>query len=116
MSLTVKTVQLDNVGNYIESSYEADLSQVCLLLENLKGSKTSLHFQSEYFCVDFNCLSETTFEVEIFDVRDGFWAISEVDMVAARKIAELVAENAKFGEIIPTTNELWGAYGGGEFA
>lgn len=115
MKLTVKDGQLDSTGAYIERIYEADLNEVCLLLEELKESKGSMHFQSECFCLDFSYLSDTSFEVEVYDIRDGFWAISEVGIVAARKIAEMVSENRKFGECIPTTNEIWGAYGGGEF-
>jgi len=60
--------------------------------------------------------SDTSFEVEISDVRDGFWAISEVGILAAREMTEMVSENRKFGNGIPTTNEMWGAYGGGEFS
>jgi hypothetical protein len=114
--LKVEDGQLDNAGNYIEHDYDADPHDVCLLLEELKGTKEFVHFKSQCFCVDFSYLSDTSFEVEIYDLRDGFWAISEVDMVAARKIVEMVSENEKFDELIPTTNELWGAYGGGQFA
>ena len=116
MGLIVKDEQLDNAGNYIEHAYDANLLEVCQLLEKLNETKGFLHLQSQHFCVDFIYLDDTSFEVEIYDLRDGFWAISEVDMAAARKIVEIVSENEKFGELIPTTNELWGAYGGGQFA
>ena len=114
--LKVEGGQIDNAGDYHGHYYDADPNDVCLLLEKLKGTEEFVHLKSQCFCVDFSCLSDTSFEVEIYDLRDGFWAISEVDMVAARKIVEMVSEDEKFGELIPTTNELWGAYGGGQFA
>ena len=106
---------MDSAGNFVEHSYEVDLNEALLLLEKLKDSKNSLHFKSEVFVIDFHYLSETSFEVEIFDIRDGFWAISEIDIVVARKIVEMVSANEKFGDHVPITNEVWGAYGGGEF-
>ena len=54
-------------------------------LEELLDSSGHLHFHTEFFCLDFHDLSDTSFEVEISDATDGFWAISEVGIVAARK-------------------------------
>lgn len=114
--LIVNELQKDSTGSYVEHSYEVDLKEALLLLEKLKNSNTSLHIKSEFFGIDFQYLSETSFEVEIYDYRDGFWAISEIDMVVARKIVETISADEKFGEHVPTTNEIWGAYGGGEFS
>jgi hypothetical protein len=114
--LVVKDGWLDGAGNYHEHDYNVDVNEVCLLLGKLNDTDQYLHFQSQCFCVDFIFLSDTSFEVEIYDLRDGFWAISQVDMVVARKIVEIVSEDAKFGEFIPTTGALWDAYGGGQFA
>jgi hypothetical protein len=116
MRLIVKDGKVDEAGSYLEHSYHADLNEAYVLLEKLKDTKNSLHFQSQCFCLDFSYLGDTSFQVEIFDIRDGFWAISEIDMVVARRIVEMVSENEKFRELIPITNELWGAYGGGQFA
>ena len=113
--LIVNELQKDSTGNYVERNYEVDLKEAFLLLEKLKSSNTSLHFKSEFFVIDFQYLSETSFEVEIYDIRDGFWAISEIGVVVARKIVEMISADKKFGEHVPTTNDLWGAYGGGEF-
>ena len=99
-----------------QSRYEADLDEAFVLLEKLFDTKGHLHFKSECFWLDFIYLTDTSFEVEIYDFRDGFWAISEVGILAARKITELVSENKKFGENIPTTDQMWGAYGGGDFS
>ena len=115
MRLTVKDGQFDKDGGYTERSYQADLNDAYVLLEKLLESKDSLHFQSDCFGLDYRYLSDTSFEVEIYDIRDGFWAISEVGILAARKIMEIVSENMKFGETVPTTNKVWGAYGGGDF-
>ena len=116
MKITIECAQGDSTGACIASRCEADLDEAFLLLEELLDSRGHLHFQTECFCLDFQDLSDTSFEVEIFDVRDGFWAISEVGILAARKITEMVSENKKFGENIPTTDQIWGAYGGGEFS
>jgi hypothetical protein len=113
--LLVHELQKDSAGNYIEHRYEVDLKETFILLEKLKNSNTSLHIKSEFFVIDFQYLSETSIEVEIYDIRDGFWAISEIDMVVARKIVENISADEKFGEHVPTTNEIWGAYGGGDF-
>jgi hypothetical protein len=114
--LKVKGERLDKAGNYLEHDYDADPNEVFMLLEKLQDTQKFLHLQTQHFCVDFIYLSDTSFEVEIYDLRDGFWAISEVGMFAAREIVEMASENEKFGELIPTTDELWGAYGGGQFA
>jgi hypothetical protein len=116
MKITVEYAQGDSTGACIASTYEADLVEAFLLLEKLLDLRGHLHVQSECFCLDFQDLSDTSFEVEIFDTRDGFWAISEIGILAARKITEMVSENRKFGENIPTTDQIWGAYGGGEFS
>ena len=116
MKITVECAQVDSTGACIASRYEADLDQAFLLLEELLDSGDHLHFRSECFSLDFHHLSDTSFEVEIYDTRDGFWAISEVGIVVARRIIEMVSENKKFGEHIPTTDQIWGAYGGGEFS
>ena len=113
--LIVNELQKDTAGNYVEHIYEVDLQEAFLLLEELKNSNTSLHIKSEFFVIDFQYLSETSFEVEIYDIRDGFWAISEIDMVVARNIVEMISADEKFGEHVPTTNEIWDAYGGGDF-
>ena len=113
--LIVNELQKDSAGNYVEHGYEVDLKEAFVLLEKLKNSNTSLHIKSEFSVIDFQYLSETSFEVEIYDIRDGFWTISEIDMVVARKIVEMISADEKFGEHVPTTNEIWGAYGGGEF-
>ena len=114
MKLIVEGAPLDS-NDRIGSSYEADLDEAFVLLEELLNKEGHLYFKSECFCLDFHHLTDTSFEVEISDARDGFWAISEVGILAARKIIEMVAENKKFGENIPTTDQIWGAYGGGEF-
>ena len=116
MKLIVESDPVDGTDDGKGSSYEADLDEAFLLLEKLLDTNGHLHFKSESFCLDFQDLSDTTFEVEIYDVRDGFWAISEIGILAARKITEMVADNQKFGENIPTTDQMWGAYGGGEFS
>lgn len=116
MKIKVEYGHSDSTGACIASRYEADLDEAFLLLEELLDSRDHLHFQSECFCLDFHYLSDTSFEVEIFDIRDGFWAISEVGIVAARRITEMVSEKKKFGEPIPMTDQIWGAYGGGEFS
>ena len=116
MKITVQFAEGDSTGAGNASSSETDLGAALLLLEELLDSRGHLYFRTECFCLDFQDLSDTSFEVEIFDVRDGFWAISEVGILAARKITEMVSENKKFGETIPTTDQMWGAYGGGEFA
>lgn len=96
--------------------YEADLEEALPMLEALLDSGGHLHFHSECFSLDFHCLSDTSFEVELYDVRDGFWAICAVGIRAARRITEMVSANEKFGENIPTTDQIWDAYGGGQFA
>jgi hypothetical protein len=116
MKITVEYAQVDSTDACIVSRYEADLDEAFPLLEGLLDSRGHLHFHSECFCLDFHYLSDTSFEVEIYDIRDGFWAISEVGILAARKITEMVSENKKFGENIPTTDQIWGAYGGGELS
>jgi hypothetical protein len=113
--LTVECAQGDNTGA-CTAWYEANLDEAFELLEELLGSRGHLYFRTETFCLDFQDLTDTSFEVEIFDVRDGFWAISEIGILAARKITEMVSENKRFGENIPTTDQIWGAYGGGEFS
>ena len=113
--LIVNDEQMDSAGKYVARCYDVDLNEAFLLLEKLRDSKNSLHFKSDSFVLDFQYLSETSFEVEIYDIRDGFWAISEIDIVVARKIVEMISANEKFGEHVPVTNEIWGAYGGGEF-
>ena len=116
MKLIVEGDLMDGTDVGKGSRYEADLDEAFLLLEKLLDTNGHLHFRSESFGLDFQHLSDTTFEVEIYDVRDGFWAISEIGILAARKITEMVADNQKFGENIPTTDQMWGAYGGGEFS
>ena len=116
MKITVEFAQGDSTSARIASRCEAELDEALLLLEELLDSTGHLYFRTECFCLDFQDLSDTSFEVEIYDVRDGFWAISEVGILAARKITEMVSENKKFGENIPTTDQIWGAYGGGEFS
>ncbi len=115
MKLIVEGDQVDGTNACISSRYEADLNEAFRLLEELLDTEGHLYFKSEWFCLDFQYLSDTSFEVEIYDLRDGFWAISEVGILAARKITEMVCENKKFRENIPTTDQIWGAYGGGEF-
>lgn len=116
MKITVECVQVDSTGARSASRYETDLDEAFQLLEELLDSRGHLHFHTECFCLDFQDLSDSSFEVEISDARDGFWAISEVGIVAARKITEMASENKKFAENIPTTDQIWGAYGGGEFS
>ena len=115
MKVTIEYAQGDSTGACIASEYEAGLDEAYLLLEQLLDLRGHLYFRTECFCVHFQDLSDTSFEVEISDFRDGFWAISQVGILAARKITEMVCENKKFGENIPTTDQIWGAYGGGEF-
>ena len=107
---------LDETGAYTERAYEVGYNEACLLIEKLKDTKDSLRLQTQSLCLDFSCLGDATFEVEIYDFRDGFWAICEVGLVAARGIAEVAAADGKFRELVPTTTEQWGAYGGGQFA
>ena len=116
MKITLDCAQGDSSVACIASGCEADLDKAFRLLEELLDSRGHLYLQTESFCVEFQDLSDTSFEVEIYDLRDGFWAISEVGILAARKITEMVSENKKFGTNIPTTDQIWGAYGGGEFS
>jgi hypothetical protein len=69
MRLTVKDGQFDKDGGYTERSYQADLNDAYVLLEKLLESKDSLHFQSDCFGLDYRYLSDTSFEVEIYDPR-----------------------------------------------
>ncbi|MBV9927567.1 MAG: hypothetical protein JOZ96_21295 [Acidobacteria bacterium] len=107
---------LDETGAYAERAYEADCDEVCLLLEKLKATKDFLHVQSQSLCLDFSGLGDASFEAEVYDLRDGFWAISEVSTAAARGVIEVAAADGKFGELVPTTAEEWGAFGGGRVA
>ena len=107
--------RIDETGAYTERTSEAGYHEVCLLLEKLKDTKNSLRLQTPSFCLDFSYLSDSSYEVEVYDIRDGFWAISEVGSAAARGIIELAVADGKFGELVPTTTEEWGAYSGGLF-
>jgi hypothetical protein len=51
------------------------------------------------------------FPVEIYDSRKGFWAISEVSPLSARRIIMMAEAGEQFGNLIPETSLEWSAYG-----
>src|SRR5436190_15031930 len=91
-------------------SYELDarLEDAVLLLENLQMYGGYMHLKTSHLVVDFNIFSDRTYEVEIFDARDGFGAIgSMLKLNVARRILEMSFNNEKFDECIPMTKEPW---------
>ena len=97
--------------NYQDSDYELDGEGVIQLLESLGASRNRLFIKGKYSNLEFEVDPERPVTVEIYDIRDGFWAISEVSPVSARRIIMMADNGEQFGNLIPETTQEWGAYG-----
>jgi len=93
--------------------YESEVNYIeaCALLYKLKEPDCTLHMETEFIILDFDSLSEETLGIEIFDTRDAFWAHAEITFPIAKKIIEIACRNESFEDVIPTTNDMWGAFG-----
>jgi len=97
--------------DFQESDYELDGEKAIRLLESLAASRSRLFIKGKYCNLEFEVVPERPVTVEIYDIRDGFWAISEVSPVSAKSIIMMADAGEEFGNLIPETTEEWGAYG-----
>lgn len=96
---------------YQDSDHEPDGDGAIRLLESLGASRSRLLIKGKYCNLEFEVVPERPLAVEIYDSRDGFWAISEVSPVSARRIIMMADNGEQFGNLIPETTQEWGAYG-----
>ncbi len=99
--------------DYQDSDHELDGEGAIRLLESLEASRSRLLIKGKYCNLEFEVAPERPLAVEIYDSREGFWAISEVSPVSARRIITMAESGKQFGNLIPETTQEWGAYGPG---
>jgi hypothetical protein len=85
--------------------------EACSLLGRELNTLNSVYFESDFINLDFYLFAENKIGVEIYDVRDGFWGHAEITPQIAKKIIEIACENKHFEDVIPLTEEEWGAFG-----
>ena len=99
--------------DYQDPDHELDSDGTIRLLESLGAGRSRLFVKGKYCNLEFEVAPETPLAVEIYDSREGFWAISEVSAVSARRIIMMADDGEQFGKLIPETAHEWGAYGEG---
>ena len=99
--------------DYQDSDHELDREGANRLLESLGATRSRLLIKGKYCNLEFEVTPERLLAVEIYDSREGFWAISEVSPVSARRIIMMADDGEQFGDLIPETTQEWGAYGSG---
>jgi len=97
--------------DYEDYEYELDGAGSIQLLESLGAGRSRLLIRGQYCNLEFEVAPERPLAVDIYDSREGFWAISEVSPISARRIIMMADDGEEFGNLIPETTEEWGAYG-----
>jgi hypothetical protein len=94
---------------YQDSDHELDGEGAIRLLESSVASRSRLLIKGKYCNLEFEVPPERP--LAVYDSREGFWAISEVSPVSARRIIMTADDGEQFGNLIPETTKEWGAYG-----
>ena len=93
-------------------AHESDVSpeQAYNFIEKLNDPRDSfsLHDPEGYLLLVWKEETQSLW-VEIQGI--DFWAISEVSLAAAKAILDIVARRERFGDYIPTMEQIWDAYG-----
>jgi hypothetical protein len=96
---------------YQDSEHELDGEGAIGLLESLGTGRSRLLIKGQYCNLEFEVAPERPLTVDIYDSREGFWAISEISPVSARRIILMAENGEQFGNLIPETKQEWAAYG-----
>jgi hypothetical protein len=97
-------------GDYLAYEYEVSAEEAFAFVERFNDPRDSFYLNDPggYLLVVWREKDQTLW-VEIQGT--DFWAISAVSDDAAKEIIGMVARGEKFDDYIPTTGEVWDAYG-----
>ena len=104
-------VRLQQGKDYLESEAEVDEGETILLLRRLRPSRSRILLQGETCTAEFHLEPNREISVEIMNITDGFWSISEVSESEAESIIRMASRGEAFGQLIPGTNREWDAWG-----
>lgn len=102
------------INHRVNTYDDISISQALALLRELKNGGDQLHIKTDHAAIEYCIDSDNRFSVDIYDIRNNFWAISEINTQAGDEIMRIAFADKEFGDTIPTTTELWGAYGANE--
>lgn len=102
---------MTDVQDSQEIHYEVKTDDAFRLLDRAISSGSQLFIEGEFATVQFGFDADKHLVVEISDIREGFWAISEVSELSAKRIIEITYKREGFSNIIPGTDQQWDAFG-----
>jgi hypothetical protein len=94
-----------------EIHHDVETDDALRLLERAISSGSQLFIEGEFATVQFGFDADKHLAVEISDIRDGFWAISEVSELSAKRIIDITYKREVFSNVIPGTDQQWDAFG-----
>jgi hypothetical protein len=100
-----------DVQDLQEIHHEVKTDDAFRLLERAINSRSQLFIEGEFATVQFGFDADRHLVVEISDIREGFWAISEVSELSAKRIIDITYKREVFSNVIPGTDQQWDAFG-----
>jgi hypothetical protein len=94
--------------DYLEHNFDLGFDDILYLLKELKNDRSQLWVYAPECTLGVFIHGDSTLSVDI-DSCD-LWAASEITLDAAVEILRMAFDSEEFGELIPTTNQEWGAY------
>jgi hypothetical protein len=96
--------------DYLDHEFDLGFDDTLYLLKELKNHRSTLYIYAPECSLHFHIDSKKTLWVDMDCNNNGLWAASEITMDAAVEILRIAFDDGEFGELIPTTNQEWGAY------
>jgi hypothetical protein len=106
-----RSSSMTDVQDLQELHHDVKVDDAFRLLERAISSGSQLFIEGEFATVQFGFDADKHLVVEISDMRDGFWAISEVSELSAKRIIDITYKREVFSNVIPGTDQQWDAFG-----
>lgn len=96
--------------DYLEQEFDLGFDDTLYLLKELRNHRSSLWVDTPNSRVEFSIASDGILCVDIECWGNGLWAASDITLEAGIEILRIAFDGGEFGELIPTTDQEWGAY------